>query len=132
MTTVFVIRPANALLRIGLLSGVLSVVLLAMNRIQASGVALFVALLAVALAVLAWLVWTVGEVLVSLTGLGVLLYRAGRTGLRLARALAARGRALVGVALLVAVVSPAQAQEVVIDPSNLIQNTISALKMIES
>jgi hypothetical protein len=103
-----------------------------MSRIQASGVALFVALLAVALAVLTWLVWTVCEVLVSLTGLGVLLYRTGRTGLRLVRALVVRGRALVGVALLLIVVTPAPAQEVVIDPSNLIQNTISALKMIES
>ncbi len=132
MTTIFVIRPANALLRLGLLSGVLSLVLLATNRIHASGVALFVALLAVALAVVTWAVWTVGEVLVSLAGFGILLHRAGRTGLRLARSLAARGRALVGVVLLIAVVSPAQAQEVVIDPSNLIQNTISALKMIES
>src|SRR5262245_25980338 len=125
MTTVFVIRPANALLRLGLLSGVLSLVLLAMNRIQASGVALFVALLAVALAVVTWALWTLAEVLVALAGLGVLLYRAGRTGLRVAHALAARARALVCVVLLLAIVSPAQAQEVVIDPSNLIQNTIS-------
>jgi P-type conjugative transfer protein TrbJ len=132
MTTVFVIRPANALLRIGALSGVLSLVLLAMNRVHASGVALFVALLAVALAVLTWALWTVGEVLVSLAGFGVVLHRAAGTGLRGARALVSRGRALLGAALLLAVVTPAQAQEVVIDPTNLVQNTISALKMIES
>ena len=66
MTTIVVIRPASALLRLGLLSGVLSLILFATDRVQASGVALFVALLTVALAVLTWAVWTVGEVLVSL------------------------------------------------------------------
>jgi P-type conjugative transfer protein TrbJ len=132
LTTVVVIKPARAVLRLGVLSGVLSLILFTIDRVQASGVALFVALLAVALAVLTWAVWTVGGVLVSLAGLGVLLHRAGRIGLRGARALVSRGRALVGVTLLLVVTTPAQAQEVVIDPANLVQNTISALKMIES
>src|SRR6185369_11992564 len=69
---------------------------------------------------------------IYLAGLGVLVHRAVRGVVRGARSLASRGRALVGIALLLVIVTPAQAQEVVIDPTNLVQNTISALKMIES
>lgn len=132
LTTFVLIRPAGALLRLGILSGVLSLALLATDRAQASGVALFVALFSVALAVLARVVWTLGEVLVYLAGLGVLIHRVGFSVVRGVRSLASRGRALIGVALLLVIVTPAQAQEVVIDPTNLVQNTISALKMIES
>ena len=119
-------------MRLGILSGVLSLALLATDRVQTSGVALLVALLSVALAVLTWVLWTLGEALVCLAALGVLLHRMGRGMVRGARSLVSRGRALVGVALLLVVVTPAQAQQVVIDPTNLVQNTISALKMIES
>jgi P-type conjugative transfer protein TrbJ len=126
------LRPAGALLRLGILSGVLSLGLLATDRVQASGVALFVALLSLALAALTWVLWTLGEVLVYLARLGVLLHRAVRAVVRGGRSLASRGRALVGVALLLVVVTPADAQLVVVDPTNLVQNTISALKMIES
>ena len=70
--------------------------------------ALFVALLSVALAVLTWVLWTLGEVLVYLAGLGVLVHRAVRGVVRGARSLVSRGRALVGVALLLVVVTPAE------------------------
>lgn len=96
VTTFVVIRPASALLRLGILWGVLSVGLLAMDRVQASGVALFVALLSTGLAVVTWVLWTLGEVLVCLAGLGVLLHRAGRGVIRGVRLLASPGRALVG------------------------------------
>jgi P-type conjugative transfer protein TrbJ len=132
LTTFFVIRPAGALLRLGILSGILSVALLAVDRVQASGVALFVALLLVALAAVTWVLWTLGEVLVCLAGLGVLLQRVMRGVVHAGRSLVARGWTLVAIALLLVVVTPAHAQLVVVDPTNLVQNTISALKMIES
>src|SRR5262249_7312855 len=132
LTTIFVIRPAGALLRLGLLSGILSLGLLATDRVQASGVALVVALLSLALAVLTWAVWTLGEVLVFLTGVGVLLHRVIRGAVRAGRSFVARGWALVAIALFLTGVTPGHAQLVVVDPTNLVQNTISALKMIES
>jgi P-type conjugative transfer protein TrbJ len=132
MLTFFVIRPASALLRLGLLAGVLSLGLLIADRVQASGVALFVALLSVALAVVTWVLWTVGEVLVYLAGVGILLHRAGRGVVCGARSLLTRRGWLVGVILVFGVVTPARAQQIVKDPANLIQNTISALKMVES
>src|SRR5262249_52952585 len=100
MMTFFVIRPANALLRLGILSGILGLGLLATDRVQASGVALFVALLSLALAALTWVLWTLGEVLVYLAGLGVLLHRVIRFLVWAGRSLVAGAWALVGIALL--------------------------------
>src|SRR5262249_17805951 len=65
-------------------------------------------------------------------GLGVLLHRVVRRLVRAGWSLVARAWPLIAIAVLVVGVTPAHAQLVVVDPTNLVQNTISALKMIES
>ncbi len=102
------------------------------TELLASGAALFVALISVAVAVLTWAL-VHGRCGRSSTSPGAASCPTGGTGeaaVHVRSPLA--GEALVGVVLLIVVVTPAVGQEVVLDPTNLVQNTISALKTVES
>lgn len=134
MVTWFVmLNPAGLVGRLGMLLGLLSLALVATGHSQAAGVALLGALLAVALAVVTWILEAVGGLLLCFAGLAVALVRAGWILLTAGGRVARWVRHLVVTSLLIGLpAGSATAQLVVIDPTNLVQNTISALKMIES
>jgi hypothetical protein len=83
--------------------------------------ALLGALWAVGLAVIAWVLWTLFEVLVLIGGLGILVARAIQGAVHAGRATARW--ALLPAGLLLALPMPATGQIPVIDAANLVQNT---------
>ncbi len=124
------INPVRALLRLAGLLVLLSVVLMIGRSETAWAYALLGALVAVGLAVIAWVLWTLFEVFVLIGGLAVLVARVIQGAVHAGRA-AARW-ALLPVGLLLALGAPAAGQIPVIDAANLVQNTTTALQAIES
>ena len=87
------------------------------------------------MATLARIVWTLGKIFLCVVGLGALLRRPVNSAIRIGRALGAHGLALAGIGLALAVVATpvgTSGQLPVIDAANLVQNTLTALKTIES
>ena len=87
------------------------------------------------MATLARIVWTLGKTFRCVVGLGALLRRPVKSAIRIGRALGAHGRALAGIGLALAVLATpvgTSGQLPVIDAANLVQNTLTALKTIES
>ncbi len=87
------------------------------------------------MATLARIVWTLGKIFLCVVGLGALLREAVNSAIRIGRALGAHGLALAGIGVALAVVATpvgTSGQLPVIDAANLVQNTLTALKTIES
>src|SRR5438552_2623901 len=87
------------------------------------------------MATLARIVWTLGKIFLCVVGLGALLRRPVNSAIRIGRALGAHGLALAGIGVALAVVATpvgTSGQLPVIDAANLVQNTLTALKTIES
>jgi P-type conjugative transfer protein TrbJ len=124
------INPVRALLRLAGLLVLLSVVLMIGRSETAWAYALLGALVAVGLAVIAWVLWTLFEVFVLIGGLAILLARAIQASMHAGRAVARR--ALLPMGLLLTLAAPAAGQMPVIDAANLVQNTTTALQAIES
>jgi P-type conjugative transfer protein TrbJ len=124
------INPARTLLRLAVLFVLLSLFLMIYRYEVAWQYALMGALLAVGLAVIAWVLWTLVEVLVLIGGLAILLGRAVLGALHAGRAVARW--ALLPAGLVLTLVAPAAGQMQVIDLANLVQNTRTALQMVES
>jgi len=124
------INPARTLLRLAVLFVLLSLFLMIYRYEVAWQYALMGALLAVGLAVIAWVLWTLFEVLVLIGGVAILLGRAVLRALHAGRAVARW--ALLPAGLVLTLVAPAAGQMQVIDLANLVQNTRTALQMVES
>src|SRR5438128_98082 len=87
------------------------------------------------MATLARIDWTLGDAVLFVIGLGGQLCRAVNPAIRAGRALGAHGLALAGIGVALAVVATpvgTSGQLPVIDAANLVQNTLTALKTIES
>jgi len=124
------VNPVRAMLRLAGLCVLLSVFLMIGRYETAWPYTLMGALLAVALAVIAWVLWTFFEVLLLIGALAIL---AGRAVLGVVHAGRAVVRwALLPAALLLLVAPPVAGQMHVIDLANLTQNTKTALQMVES
>jgi P-type conjugative transfer protein TrbJ len=124
------INPVRALLRLAVLLVPVSVVLMIGRSETAWAYALLGALLAVGLAIVAWILWTLFEVLVLISGLAILLARAVQGTMHAGRAIARW--AVLSAALLLTFSAPATGQMPVIDVANLVQNTMTALQAVES
>lgn len=124
------VNPVRAMLRLAGLCVLLALFLMISRYEVAWPYALLGALGAVGLAVIAWVLWTLFEVLVLIGGLGILVARAVRGAVHAGRAVARR--ALLPAALLLTLAAPAAAVIAVIDAANLAQNTMTALRMVES
>jgi type IV secretion system protein TrbJ len=124
------INPARTLLRLAMLFALLSLFLMIYRYEVAWQYALMGAILAVGLAVIAWVLWTLFEVLVLIGGVAILLGRGVQGALHAGRAVARW--ALLPAGLVLTLVAPAAGQMQVIDLANLVQNTRTALQMVES
>ncbi len=124
------INPARTLLRLAVLFALLSLFLMIYRYDVAWQYALMGALLAVGLAVIAWVLWTLFEVLVLIGGVVVLAARVIQGAIHVGRA-AARW-ALLPAGLLLVLAPSAAGQIPVIDAANLAQNTTTALQAVES
>ena len=124
------VNPVRAMLRLAGLCVLLALFLMIYRYEGAWPYALLGAVWAVGLAVIAWVLWTLFEALLLIGGLGILVARAVRGAVHAGRA-AAR-RALLPAGLLLTLAAPAAATLAVIDVANLAQNTMTALRMVES
>jgi P-type conjugative transfer protein TrbJ len=124
------VNPVRAMLRLAGLCVLLTLFLMIGRYDTAWPYVLMAAVLAVELAVVAWVLWTLSEVLLLLGGLAILAAQAARGMLRAGRALTRW--ALLPAGLLFALAPPAGGQLHVIDLANLTQNTRTALQMVES
>ncbi|MCI0370753.1 MAG: P-type conjugative transfer protein TrbJ [candidate division NC10 bacterium] len=130
MSWILFVNPVRAMLRLAGLYVLLALFLMIYRYEVAWQYALLGALWAVGLAVIAWVLWTLLEVLLLVGGLALLVAWAGRRALRAGRAVARW--ALLPAGLLLALAPPAAAPIAVIDVANLAQNTMTALQMVES
>ncbi|HTP29476.1 MAG TPA: P-type conjugative transfer protein TrbJ [Anaeromyxobacteraceae bacterium] len=124
------INPVRTLLRLAGLCVMLAVFLMIGRYESAWPYVLMGALWAVGLAIIAWILGTLCEVLVLVGGLVMLLARVVR-GVAHAGRRVARWAPLL-VAMLLTLTTPAAGQQQVIDLANLVQNTRTALQMVES
>jgi P-type conjugative transfer protein TrbJ len=124
------VNPVRAMLRLAGLCVLLALCLMIGRYDTAWPYVLMAAVLAVELAFVAWVLWTLCEVLLLLGGLTVLAARVIQGAIHVGRVVARW--ALLPAGLLLALAEPAAGQIPVIDAANLAQNTTTALQAVES